>query len=151
MPELMKSVLIANRGEIALRIIRACKELGIRSVIAYSEADAGSMPVRLADQSICIGPAQAKFSYRNQQAIIGAALAFKVEAIHPGYGFLAENAEFAERCEKEGLIFVGPSGHVIRQMGDKIEAKEDRSPSRGPECSGLDRRDFGCCGSHCRC
>ncbi|MGQ3292016.1 MAG: ATP-binding protein, partial [Shinella sp.] len=124
MPVLMKSVLIANRGEIALRIIRACKELGIRSVIAYSEADAGSLPVRLADQSICIGPAQAKFSYRNQQAIIGAALAFKVEAIHPGYGFLAENAEFAERCEKEGLIFVGPSGHVIRQMGDKIEAKK---------------------------
>ncbi len=124
MPELMKSVLIANRGKIALRIIRACKELGIRSVIAYSEADAGSLPVRLADQSICIGPAQAKFSYRNQQAIIAAALAFKVEAIHPGYGFLAENAEFAERCEKEGLIFVGPSGHVIRQMGDKIEAKK---------------------------
>ena len=124
MPELMKSVLIANRGEIALRIIRACKELGIRSVIAYSEADAGSLPVRLADQSICIGPAQARFSYRNQQAIISAALAFKVEAIHPGYGFLAENAEFAERCEKEGLIFVGPSGSVIRRMGDKIEAKK---------------------------
>ncbi|PYE23903.1 biotin carboxylase /acetyl-CoA carboxylase carboxyltransferase subunit alpha [Rhizobium sp. PP-CC-3A-592] len=124
MPDLMKSVLIANRGEIALRIIRACKELGIRSVIAYSEADAGSLPVRLADQAICIGPAQAKFSYRNQQSIISAALAYKVEAIHPGYGFLAENAEFAEACERQGLIFVGPSGHVIRQMGDKIEAKK---------------------------
>jgi acetyl-CoA carboxylase biotin carboxylase subunit len=124
MPELLKSVLIANRGEIALRIIRACKELGIRSVLAYSEADADSLPVQLADQSICIGPAPAKLSYRNQTAIIGAALAFKVDAIHPGYGFLAENSEFAERCQKEGIVFVGPPGDIIRRMGDKIEAKK---------------------------
>jgi len=123
MTELLKTVLIANRGEIALRIIRACKELGIRSVLAYSEADADSLPVKLADQAICIGPAQAKLSYREPRAVIGAALAFKADAIHPGYGFLSENAEFAELCEQEGITFIGPAGRVIRQMGDKIEAK----------------------------
>ena len=123
MTELLKTVLIANRGEIALRIVRACKELGIRSVLAYSEADADSLPVKLADQAICIGPAQAKLSYREPRAVIGAALAFKADAIHPGYGFLSENAEFAELCEQEGITFIGPAGRVIRQMGDKIEAK----------------------------
>ncbi len=124
MPDLLKTVLIANRGEIALRIIRACKELGIRSVLAYSEADANSLPVRLADQAVCIGPAQAKLSYRNAKAIIGTAQAFKVGAIHPGYGFLSENADFVEMCEKEGVGFVGPASHVIRSMGNKIEAKK---------------------------
>lgn len=124
MPDLLTSVLIANRGEIALRIVRACKELGIRSVLAYSEADAGSLPVRLADQAVCIGPAQVKQSYRNAQAIIGAAQAFKVDAIHPGYGFLSENADFVALCEQEGVGFVGPASHVIRSMGDKIEAKK---------------------------
>lgn len=124
MPELLKSVLIANRGEIALRIIRACKELGIRSILAYSEADADSLPVKLADEAVCIGPALAKFSYRNPRAIIGAALAFKADAIHPGYGFLSENSEFAEMCEKEGIVFIGPAADVIRRMGDKIEAKK---------------------------
>ncbi|WP_204326813.1 acetyl-CoA carboxylase biotin carboxylase subunit [Rhizobium lusitanum] len=121
---MLKTVLIANRGEIALRIIRACQELGIRSVLAYSEADAGSLPVRLADQAVCIGPAQAKLSYRNATAVLGAARAFKADAIHPGYGFLAENAEFAEQCEKEGIVFIGPASQVIRSMGDKIEAKK---------------------------
>jgi acetyl-CoA carboxylase, biotin carboxylase subunit len=124
MPELLKTVLIANRGEIALRVIRACRELGIRSVLAYSEADADSLPVRLADQAVCIGPAQAKLSYRNASAVIGAALAFKADAIHPGYGFLSENAEFAALCEKEDIVFIGPASDVIRRMGDKIEAKK---------------------------
>ncbi len=120
----LKSVLIANRGEIALRIIRACKELGIRSVLAYSEADEDSLPVKLADQAICIGPAQAALSYRNSSAVISAALAFKVDAIHPGYGFLSESADFAALCEAEGIIFIGPNSEVIRNMGDKIEAKK---------------------------
>ena len=124
MVEPLKSVLIANRGEIALRVVRACKELGIRSVIAHSEADADSLPVKMADQSICIGPAQANLSYRDARAVLGAALAFKVDAIHPGYGFLSENADFAEMCEQEGVIFIGPASHVIRRMGDKIEAKK---------------------------
>jgi acetyl-CoA carboxylase, biotin carboxylase subunit len=120
----LKSVLIANRGEIALRVIRACKELGIKSVLAYSEADADSLPVKLADQAICIGPAQSKLSYRDTRAVISAALAFKVDAIHPGYGFLSENADFAAMCEEEGVIFIGPASDVIRRMGDKIEAKK---------------------------
>ena len=123
MTEPLRSVLIANRGEIALRVIRACKELGIRSVLAYSEADAGSLPVKLADQAVCIGPAQAKSSYRDARAVISAALAYKVDAIHPGYGFLSENADFVEMCEEEGVGFVGPSAEIIRRMGDKIEAK----------------------------
>ncbi|GAA1705759.1 acetyl-CoA carboxylase biotin carboxylase subunit [Microbacterium sediminicola] len=124
MTEPLKSVLIANRGEIALRVIRACKELGIKSVLAYSEADAQSLPVQLADQAVCIGPAQVAQSYRNAQAVISAALAYKVDAIHPGYGFLSENADFAALCEDEGVTFVGPASDVIRRMGDKIEAKK---------------------------
>jgi acetyl-CoA carboxylase biotin carboxylase subunit len=123
MPEL-RSVLIANRGEIALRVVRACKELGIRSIVAHSEADAGSLAVKLADQAVCVGPAQAKSSYRNAHAVIGAALAYKADAIHPGYGFLSENADFAALCEQEGVGFVGPAAEVIRSMGDKIEAKK---------------------------
>jgi acetyl-CoA carboxylase biotin carboxylase subunit len=124
MAESLRSVLIANRGEIALRIIRACKELGIRSVLAYSEGDTDSLPVELADQAVCIGPAQAKSSYRSPQAIMSAALAYKVDAIHPGYGFLSENADFAALCEKEQVGFIGPAADVIRRMGDKIEAKK---------------------------
>src|ERR1700710_2342610 len=122
--EPLQSVLIANRGEIALRIIRACKELGIHSVLVYSEADRDSLPVQLADQAICIGPPQVALSYRNADAVISAALAFKVDAIHPGYGFLSENADFAAQCEKEGIVFIGPSSEVIRNMGDKIQAKK---------------------------
>jgi acetyl-CoA carboxylase biotin carboxylase subunit len=124
MGEPLKSVLIANRGEIALRIIRACKESGIRSVLAYSEGDADSLPVKLADQAVCIGPAQAKSSYRDPRAVISAALAYKVDAIHPGYGFLSENADFAALCEEEQIGFIGPAAEVIRRMGDKIEAKK---------------------------
>ena len=124
MPDLIKTVLIANRGEIALRMIRACKVLNIRCVLAHSDADTDSLPVKLADQSVCIGPAAPRFSYRNAHAIIGAAVAVKADAIHPGYGFLSENAEFAQICEQNGIIFVGPASHVIRTMGDKIEAKK---------------------------
>ncbi|MFJ6078010.1 acetyl-CoA carboxylase biotin carboxylase subunit [Pseudarthrobacter sp. NPDC092419] len=124
MGEPLKSVLIANRGEIALRVIRACKELGIRSVLAYSEGDANSLPVKLADQAVCIGPAQATASYRNRRAVISAAFAYKVDAIHPGYGFLSENADFAALCEEEQIGFIGPAAGIIRRMGDKIEAKK---------------------------
>ena len=134
----IKSVLIANRGEIALRIVRACRELGIRSVVAYSEADAQSLPVREADQAVCIGPAQANQSYRNQQTIIGAALAYGIDAIHPGYGFLSENAEFAAACEKAGVIFVGPSSDVIHQMGSKIEARNIAKAADVPTIPGSD-------------
>jgi len=124
MAEPLKSVLIANRGEIALRVIRACRELGIRSVLAYSEGDADSLPVKLADQAVCIGPAQVTRSYRDPRAIISAAQAYKVDAIHPGYGFLSENAGFAALCEQEGVGFIGPAADIIRRMGDKIEAKK---------------------------
>src|SRR6185312_28453 len=116
------SVLIANRGEIALRIVRACRELGIESVVAYSEADERSVPVRFADRAICIGRAPSSQSYLNIEALVGAAVAWRIDAIHPGYGFLAEKPEFAERCEREGVAFVGPRPEMIRLMGDKIEA-----------------------------
>lgn len=116
-------LLIANRGEIAVRIIRACKEMGIRTVAVYSKADAESIHVALADEAICIGEAAAKDSYLNQERIISAAIASKAQAIHPGYGFLAENASFAKLCEKYGIAFVGPSGELIDRMGDKDAAR----------------------------
>ncbi|MDX2378015.1 acetyl-CoA carboxylase biotin carboxylase subunit [Microbacterium sp. LRZ72] len=116
-------MLIANRGEIALRVVRACKELGIESVLAYSEADRDSLPVKLADRAVCIGPAQVNASYRKARAVVSAALAYKVDAVHPGYGFLSENADFAALCEQEDIGFIGPSSDIIRRMGDKIEAK----------------------------
>jgi acetyl-CoA carboxylase biotin carboxylase subunit len=134
----IKSVLIANRGEIALRIVRACKELGIKSVVAYSEADADSLPVRVADQAICIGPPAVNLSYRNQQALIGTAMSFGINAIHPGYGFLSENAEFAAACEKAGIIFVGPSSEVIYKMGSKIEARKIAKAANVPTIPGSD-------------
>src|SRR5258705_1622772 len=116
-------LLIANRGEIALRIIRTCRELGIRTVIAHSTADAQSLPVRLADESICVGPDAALGSYLNIAGIISAAVVTDSEAIHPGYGFLAENPAFAEICRACGLTFVGPSPEAIRLMGDKAQAR----------------------------
>ncbi len=121
---MFSKILIANRGEIALRIVRACKQLGIQSVIAHSESDRDSLPVRLADESICIGPANATHSYLNQRAIVSAAKMTNADAIHPGYGFLSENAEFADLIEKSGLIFIGPTADNIRQMGDKVAAKK---------------------------
>jgi acetyl-CoA carboxylase biotin carboxylase subunit len=120
---MFEKILVANRGEIALRIIRACKELGIRSVAVYSEADVNSMHVRQADEAICIGPAPSAKSYLNIAAIISAAEIADVEAIHPGYGFLSENAHFAEICESCGIKFIGPTPEHIRLMGDKAEAR----------------------------
>ena len=116
-------ILIANRGEIALRIQRACREMGIRTVVAHSEADAQAKYVKLADESVCIGPAPSAQSYLNMAAIISAAEVTDAEAIHPGYGFLSENADFAERVEKSGFTFIGPRADTIRLMGDKVSAK----------------------------
>ena len=116
-------ILIANRGEIALRIQRACREMGIRTVMVHSEADRDAKYVRLADESVCIGPAPSALSYLNMPAIISAAEVTDAEAIHPGYGFLSENADFAERVERSGFVFIGPSPDSIRLMGDKVSAK----------------------------
>jgi acetyl-CoA carboxylase biotin carboxylase subunit len=118
-----EKILIANRGEIALRIQRACRELGIKTVAVHSEADADAKYVRLADESVCIGPPPSTHSYLNIPAIISAAEVTDAEAIHPGYGFLSENADFAERVEKSGFVFVGPRPETIRLMGDKVSAK----------------------------
>ena len=117
-------VLIANRGEIALRIIRTCRELGIRSVLAHSKADAHSLPMKLADETICVGPDAARLSYLNIPAIISAAAVTDSEAIHPGYGFLAENPAFAEVCRACSITFIGPSPEAIRLMGDKAQARQ---------------------------
>src|SRR6478609_2647451 len=116
-------VLIANRGEIALRIHRACQEMGIRTVAVHSTADAAAMHVRLADESVCIGPPAAKDSYLNIPAILSAAAITGADAIHPGYGFLSENASFADMVEAHGMAFIGPSPDHISMMGDKIAAK----------------------------
>src|SRR5215475_4952272 len=118
-----KKILIANRGEIAIRIISACKELGIQTVAVYSEADRYSSHVRFADQAICIGPAKSARSYLDIPSIISAAEIANVDAIHPGYGFLSENAGFAEVCEESGLAFIGPKADVIRLMGVKEQAR----------------------------
>jgi len=118
-----EKILIANRGEIALRVIRACRELGIRTVAVYSDVDRDSLHVKFSDEDVCIGPAPARESYLNIPRIIAAAEITGAEAIHPGYGFLAENAEFAEICDRSGLTFVGPSAEMIRTMGDKAEAR----------------------------
>jgi acetyl-CoA carboxylase biotin carboxylase subunit len=119
-----KKILIANRGEIALRIQRACREMGIQSVVVYSEADRDAKYVRLADEAVCIGPAPSGQSYLSMPAIISTAEVTDAEAIHPGYGFLSENADFAERVEKSGFVFIGPTPEAIRIMGDKVSAKQ---------------------------
>ncbi len=119
---MFKKVLIANRGEIALRILRACKELGIKTVAVYSTVDKDLMHVRLADEAVCIGPANGALSYLNIPGVISAAEITHADAIHPGYGFLAENADFAERVEKSGFTFIGPSSEVIKLMGNKVSA-----------------------------
>lgn len=121
---MIKKILIANRGEIALRIIRACKELGIKSVAVYSEADKYSLHTKFADEAVCIGPPQGKQSYLKVPNIIAAAEITNADAIHPGYGFLSENAEFVNICEVHNIIFIGPSAEAIRKMGDKSVAKE---------------------------
>jgi len=135
---LFKKVLIANRGEIALRIIRACHELGIRTVAVYSEADRESLHVRFADEDVCIGRAPATDSYLNIPRIIAAAEITGAEAIHPGYGFLAENAEFSEICARSGIVFIGPTPAQIRAMGDKATARRTMVASGVPTVPGSD-------------
>ena len=120
---MFEKILIANRGEIALRVQRACREMGIKTVAVHSEADSEAKYVKLADESVCIGPAQSALSYLNVPAIIAAAEVTDAEAIHPGYGFLSENADFAERVESSGFVFIGPRSESIRMMGDKVNAK----------------------------
>ena len=135
---MIKKLLIANRGEIALRILRACREMGIKTVAVHSTADRDLKHVRLADESVCIGPPPSMDSYLNIPAIISAAEVTDADAIHPGYGFLSENADFAERVESSGFIFVGPTADTIRVMGDKIAAKEAMNKSGVPCVPGSD-------------
>ncbi|HRP90784.1 MAG TPA: acetyl-CoA carboxylase biotin carboxylase subunit [Edaphocola sp.] len=133
---MFKKILIANRGEIALRIIRTCREMGIKTVAVYSTADRDSLHVRFADEAVCIGKPQSTFSYLNVQALMAAAEITNADAIHPGYGFLAENAEFAEICEKYKIKFIGPTPEMIRKMGDKITAKETMIAAKVPVVPG---------------
>lgn len=135
---MINSVLVANRGEIALRVIWACRELGIRPVAVYSEADRDSLHVKFADEDICIGPGPAADSYLNIASVIAAADVLKVDAIHPGYGFLSENAHFAEVCESCGFKFIGPRPDHIRRMGDKVEAKRLMAAAGLPMLPGSD-------------
>jgi acetyl-CoA carboxylase biotin carboxylase subunit len=119
-----RKVLIANRGEIALRVIRTCREMGIKTVAVYSTADKDSLHVRFADEAVCIGKPQSSESYLNIPHIMAAAEITNADAIHPGYGFLAENAKFSKICEDHGIKFIGPNAEMINSMGDKITAKE---------------------------
>jgi len=135
---MFEKILIANRGEIALRIQRACREMGIKTVAVHSEADTEAKYVKLADESVCIGPAPPEQSYLNIPAIISAAEVTDSEAIHPGYGFLAENADFAERVEKSGFVFIGPRPETIRLMGDKVNAKNAMKKAGVPCVPGSD-------------
>jgi len=135
---MFEKILIANRGEIALRVQRACRELGIKTVAVHSVADADAKYVRLADESVCIGPAPSSESYLNVPAIISAAEVTDAEAIHPGYGFLSENADFAERVEKRGFVFIGPRPDTIRLMGDKVSAKQAMTKAGVPVVPGGD-------------
>ena len=121
---MFSKILVANRGEVAVRVIRACKEMGIQTVAVSSEADRDSLPVALADERICIGGNAAAESYLNQKNIISAALASGAEAIHPGYGFLSENADFARLCAENGIVFIGPKSEVISAMGDKDASRQ---------------------------
>src|SRR5271156_2101440 len=135
---MFRKVLIANRGEIALRVIAACKELGIRTVAVYSEADRHSLHVRFADEAICIGPPRSSESYLNIPHVISAAEIANVDAIHPGYGFLSENANFAEVCEASHITFIGPSPTVIRMMGEKDRARAEMGAAGLPVIPGSD-------------
>ena len=133
---MIKKILVANRGEIAIRVIRTCREMGIKSVAVYSDADRKSMHVRYADEAYYIGPSPSVESYLVIDNIIKAAKKSKADAIHPGYGFLSENAEFADRCEKEGIIFIGPSSYAINTMGDKITARKNMMAANVPVVPG---------------
>lgn len=135
---MFQKILIANRGEIALRVQRACREMGIKTVVVHSEADRDAKYVRLADESVCIGPAAPQQSYLHMPAIIAAAEVTDAEAIHPGYGFLSENADFAERVERSGFVFIGPRPESIRVMGDKVSAKQAMIDAGVPVVPGSD-------------
>lgn len=135
---MFSKILVANRGEIALRIIRSCKELGVKTVAVYSEADRNSLHAMLADESVCIGPARASDSYLNIPNILSAAEITGAEAIHPGYGFLAENAKFAEICQNSGFVFIGPPADIIRLMGDKARARQAMKKAGLPVVPGSD-------------
>jgi len=135
---MFSKILVANRGEVALRIVRACRELGIATVAVYSEADATSLHVRFADEAVCIGPPDARQSYLDPARIIAAAEVTGAEAIHPGYGFLAENARFADICAECGFVFIGPTGDMIRMMGDKAVAKKTMADAGVPVVPGSD-------------
>ena len=135
---MIRKILIANRGEIALRIARACRELGIQTLAVYSEADEQSLHVQLADEAICIGPAASTESYLRADRILSAAELADVDAIHPGYGFLSENAEFAEQCESCDITFIGPKSDTIRKMGHKARARETVSKAGVPIIPGSD-------------
>jgi acetyl-CoA carboxylase biotin carboxylase subunit len=132
-------VLVANRGEIAVRVVRACRALGLESVVAVSAADRDSMAAHLADRAVCVGPARPGLSYLNQDALLAAALGTGADAVHPGYGFLAENAAFAAACEREGLRFVGPASEVVHTMGNKLAAREVARKAGVPLVPGSDR------------
>src|SRR6201998_2417325 len=129
---MFRKILIANRGEIALRIIDACKELGIATVAVYSEADRNALHVRFADEAVCIGPPRSSESYLNIPQVISAAEITNVEAIHPGYGFLSENSNFAEVCEASHITFIGPSPELLRMMGEKDQARREMSAAGLP-------------------
>ena len=133
---MISKILIANRGEIAVRIIRAARELGLETVLVYSTADKDSLAVKLADRAVCIGPPPASESYLFYQNILSAAMAVKADAIHPGYGFLAENADFADACRAMKIRFIGPKSNVIRRMGDKAKAKSLMKESGVPVVPG---------------
>ncbi|MEX0736902.1 MAG: biotin carboxylase N-terminal domain-containing protein, partial [Bacteroidota bacterium] len=135
---MFKKILIANRGEIALRVIRACREMGVRTVVVYSEADRYSLPVKFADEAVCIGPPSSKESYLSIPRLIAAAEVTNADAVHPGYGFLAENANFAEICATSGLTFIGPKPDAISAMGDKALAKETMRKAGVPVVPGSD-------------
>src|ERR1700752_4639490 len=135
---MFEKILIANRGEIALRVLRACKELGIPTVAVHSTADADAMHVRLADESVCIGPPAARDSYLNVPALLAACEITGADAVHPGYGFLSENARFAEILEEHSIHFIGPKPSHIRLMGDKIEAKRTARKLGMPVVPGSD-------------
>ena len=135
---MLKRVLNANRGEIAVRIIRACRELDIETVAVYSTADAQSLPVQLATRAVCIGPPRAADSYLNQTAVLTAAVESGCDGVHPGYGFLSENADFADLCARCGLKFIGPSGDVIRRMGNKAAARALMQSAGVPVVPGSD-------------
>ena len=135
---MLRRVLIANRGEIALRVLRSCRELGIETVAAYSEADSEALHVQLATQAVCVGPARAADSYLNQEALLTVAKAAGCDAVHPGYGFLSENADFSDTCAAAGLIFIGPSGEAIRKAGSKSAAREIMRAAGVPVTPGSD-------------